>query len=252
MSTLAEQSFQLFQHLPAGWGHGIGIPPNRDTSAATRGRLVEVIHRTEQAGAPQSRKRESHRRATQASFTSRPPKLSTTKVAYPAAWSPPRGAVSAAILAASVALIASAHGAHAAMSAQASRSGEHETSSSWFPRHPRPHLKCVCRRIRSGAPGGIRTPDPRLRRPMLYPTELQARPVATIHQLAGPDSQSPTGQRPAQLARRSFPFCSARQVGHIPWEVRVSNVRSKNSPGIHSFPAFSFRHQPNTRRNSSR
>jgi hypothetical protein len=26
-----------------------------------------------------------------------------------------------------------------------------------------------------GAPGGIRTPDPRLRRPMLYPTELQAR-----------------------------------------------------------------------------
>jgi hypothetical protein len=32
-----------------------------------------------------------------------------------------------------------------------------------------------------GAPGGIRTPDPRLRRPMLYPTELQARAVATIH-----------------------------------------------------------------------
>ena len=26
---------------------------------------------------------------------------------------------------------------------------------------------------RSGAPEGIRTPDPRLRRPMLYPTELQ-------------------------------------------------------------------------------
>ena len=35
-----------------------------------------------------------------------------------------------------------------------------------------------------GAPGGIRTPDPRLRRPMLYPTELQARAVATIHQQA--------------------------------------------------------------------
>ena len=32
-----------------------------------------------------------------------------------------------------------------------------------------------------GAPGGIRTPDPRLRRPMLYPTELQARQVVTIH-----------------------------------------------------------------------
>ena len=27
----------------------------------------------------------------------------------------------------------------------------------------------------SGAPEGIRTPDPRLRRPMLYPTELQVR-----------------------------------------------------------------------------
>ena len=26
-----------------------------------------------------------------------------------------------------------------------------------------------------GAPGGNRTPDPRLRRPMLYPTELRAR-----------------------------------------------------------------------------
>jgi putative ABC transport system substrate-binding protein len=38
---------------------------------------------------------------------------------------------------------------------------------------------------RIGAPGGIRTPDPRLRRPMLYPTELQARRVVTIHQLAG-------------------------------------------------------------------
>ena len=28
-----------------------------------------------------------------------------------------------------------------------------------------------------GAPGGVRTPDPRLRRPLLYPTELQARKV---------------------------------------------------------------------------
>ena len=30
-------------------------------------------------------------------------------------------------------------------------------------------------RGRRGAPGGTRTPDPRLRRPLLYPTELQAR-----------------------------------------------------------------------------
>lgn len=30
--------------------------------------------------------------------------------------------------------------------------------------------------ILSGDPGGIRTPDPRLRRPLLYPTELQTHP----------------------------------------------------------------------------
>ena len=30
------------------------------------------------------------------------------------------------------------------------------------------------RTLGSGLPGGIRTPDPRLRRPLLYPTELQA------------------------------------------------------------------------------
>ncbi len=34
-----------------------------------------------------------------------------------------------------------------------------------------------------GAPGGNRTPDPRLRRPMLCPTELRARQVPTIHRL---------------------------------------------------------------------
>ena len=38
---------------------------------------------------------------------------------------------------------------------------------------------------RIGAPEGIRTPDPRLRRPLLYPTELQAHfamvPVEAIH-----------------------------------------------------------------------
>jgi hypothetical protein len=30
-------------------------------------------------------------------------------------------------------------------------------------------------REKFGTPGGNRTPDPRLRRPMLYPTELRAR-----------------------------------------------------------------------------
>ncbi len=37
---------------------------------------------------------------------------------------------------------------------------------------------CVC----NGAPGGIRTHDLRLRRPLLYPTELQAR----VPLLSGP------------------------------------------------------------------
>ncbi len=36
-----------------------------------------------------------------------------------------------------------------------------------------------------GAPGGIRTHDPRLRRPILYPAELQA------HRLGGADSIRP-------------------------------------------------------------
>jgi hypothetical protein len=33
-----------------------------------------------------------------------------------------------------------------------------------------------------GAPGRSRTCDPRIRSPMLYPTELQARQVLTIHE----------------------------------------------------------------------
>ena len=32
--------------------------------------------------------------------------------------------------------------------------------------------KQVCAFVFNGDPGGIRTPDPRLRRPLLYPTEL--------------------------------------------------------------------------------
>ena len=46
----------------------------------------------------------------------------------------------------------------------------------WFAR-----TACIAAQA-NGAPGGIRTPDPRLRRPMLYPTELQARRAVTIHQ----------------------------------------------------------------------
>src|SRR5262249_35477500 len=37
-------------------------------------------------------------------------------------------------------------------------------------------------RLSAGAPGRSRTCDPRIRSPMLYPTELQAHQVVTIHQ----------------------------------------------------------------------
>lgn len=58
---------------------------------------------------------------------------------------------------------------------------------------------------------------------------------------------------PVQLARRSLPCCSTRHVGHIAWEVGMSNLRSKNSSkGIHSLPTLSFRHQAQTRMNCSR
>src|SRR5438067_2983854 len=44
-----------------------------------------------------------------------------------------------------------------------------------------------------GAPGRSRTCDPRIRSPMLYPTELQARQLVTIHreQLRTPVSNAP-------------------------------------------------------------
>lgn len=35
-----------------------------------------------------------------------------------------------------------------------------------------------------GEPGGVRTPDPRLRRPVLYPTELLTHGQITIHIIA--------------------------------------------------------------------
>ena len=40
-------------------------------------------------------------------------------------------------------------------------------------------LGTISKCLGNGAPGGNRTPDPRLRRPMLYPTELRARTPAT-------------------------------------------------------------------------
>ena len=44
-----------------------------------------------------------------------------------------------------------------------------------------------------GAPGGIRTPDPRLRRPMLYPPELRARAwiIASYGTLSNPRGDAP-------------------------------------------------------------
>ena len=47
------------------------------------------------------------------------------------------------------------------------------------PRHPEPQSGALPLNYshHDGAPGGARTPDPRLRRPLLYPTELQAHAV---------------------------------------------------------------------------
>ena len=36
------------------------------------------------------------------------------------------------------------------------------------------------RKLRNGRPGGIRTPDPRFRKPLLYPSELQAHTFLSI------------------------------------------------------------------------
>ncbi len=49
------------------------------------------------------------------------------------------------------------------------------TSSHTNVKHKQVIYKIVV--IKNGATGGIRTPDPRLRRPLLYPTELQTRKV---------------------------------------------------------------------------
>ena len=47
-------------------------------------------------------------------------------------------------------------------------------ATSIHPTYKKPFDLIFARAMRSGAPGGIRTPDPLLRRQMLYPAELQA------------------------------------------------------------------------------
>ena len=58
----------------------------------------------------------------------------------------------------------------------------------------------------TGTPGGIRTPDPRLRRPLLYPTELLARGFFRRHCIPG------TGRKGKGYAGRRLLAVRAKQV----------------------------------------
>src|SRR5579872_5554863 len=46
---------------------------------------------------------------------------------------------------------------------------------------------------KSGAPGGTRTPDPLLRRQMLYPAELQARGLSIVKDFQAKSKYKPCG-----------------------------------------------------------
>ena len=58
-----------------------------------------------------------------------------------------------------------------------------------------------CTFKKAGLPGGIRTPDPRLRRPPLYPAELQAasNPSSRVTGVRLGASASVSGHRGAQI-----------------------------------------------------
>ena len=60
--------------------------------------------------------------------------------------------------------------------------------------------------VLTGTPGGIRTPDPRLRRPLLYPTELLARGFFRRHCIPG------TGRKGKGYAGRRPLAARAKQV----------------------------------------
>src|ERR1700738_5113309 len=92
----------------------------------------------------------------------------------------------------------------------------------------------------SGALGEIRTPDPRIRSPMLYPAELRAR-AGSITRLdrVGPaaSDQSPPGSKRASSASRwpselatnlSEEFLSSRGIGDGPVQYSSPNPERKN------------------------
>jgi hypothetical protein len=91
------------------------------------------------------------------------------------------------------------------------------TSSDRRPRPPAsPAPQPETSSARNGAPGGTRTPDPRLRRPMLYPPELRA-------QRRGTDGLYATPGGPISGAH--FPAGHSRQ-----------RAGSRHSPGLSSSP----------------
>ena len=125
-------------------------------------------------------------------------------------------------------------------------------------RHVQPthHTSEHCResaRTHTGLPGGARTPDPRLRRPMLYPAELRAE---RSQQQARQPVYS-TSSQPSAL-RTDRPLCSVMVVHHEPtmfvemvgatrFERATSCSQSKHSTGLSYAPTdlrvYSIGHQ---------
>jgi hypothetical protein len=83
----------------------------------------------------------------------------------------------------------------------------------------------------NGAPGGNRTPDPRLRRPLLYPTELQARAADSIAISAAPFRMAQ--RRRNRAAAKPQPLLRRRAGKHLAGNATpagVSNARCALDP----------------------
>src|ERR1700680_4706129 len=103
-----------------------------------------------------------------------------------------------------------------------------------------------CRTVENGDGGGggalgeIRTPDPRIRSPMLYPAELRARagsitrldrvgPAASDQSTPGSKRASSASRWPNELATNlSEEFLSSRGIGDGPVQYSLPNPERKN------------------------
>ena len=93
--------------------------------------------------------------------------------------------------------------------------------------------------------GGIRTPDPRLRRPLLYPTELQTH-IAFIGVLKLSSSalrKRVMGIEPTYLAWKAsvLPLNYTRKIGVTGFEPATSWSQTRRSSQAEPHPVFCFR-----------